>query len=261
MRFKQPRVIPCLLLRNKGLVKTVKFKNPTYLGDPINAVKIFNDKEVDELVFLDITATAEGRKPPFDYLAEIASECFMPLGYGGGVRDIADVKRIIGVGVEKIIINSYAVENPLFVRQAADLTGSSSVVVSLDVRKNWLGKHQVYTRGGMKNTSLDPVKLAVQMATIGAGEILLNSIDHDGAMQGYDLDLIKQVAEAVDIPVIACGGAGCMSDFAKAIQVGKASAVAAGSMFVFQGKHRAVLISYPTQQELQQTFRDLEKVS
>lgn len=257
MRFKQPRVIPCLLLRNKGLVKTVKFKDPTYLGDPINAVKIFNDKEVDELVFLDITATSEGRKPPFDYLAEIASECFMPLGYGGGVCNIADAKRIVGIGVEKVIINSHAIENPRFVQQAADLLGSSSVVVSLDVKKNWLGKYQVYSHAGTRNTNLDPVKQAVQMATMGAGEILLNSIDRDGTMQGYDIDLIKQVAEAVNIPVIACGGANSVSDFATAMQVGKASAVAAGSMFVFQGKHRAVLISYPTQQEMQKTFSNL----
>ncbi|MCB0013469.1 MAG: imidazole glycerol phosphate synthase subunit HisF [Anaerolineales bacterium] len=254
MRFTRPRVIPCLLLHNKGLVKTRRFRDPVYLGDPINVVKLFNDKEVDELIFLDISATVEDRAPNFRYLAEIATECFMPLGYGGGVRTVEHARQLTALGVEKIVINSYVAENPAFVRQAADLLGSSSVVVSMDVKRSWLGKYQVFTQGGRKNTGLDPEAFAVQVASMGAGEIMVNSIDRDGMMQGYDVALVRKVAQAVDVPVIACGGAGGVQDFSEAVFEGHASAVAAGSMFVFQGKHRAVLISYPGQQELDAVF-------
>jgi len=248
------RVIPCLLLKDGGLVKTVKFKDPTYLGDPINIVRIFNDKEVDELVFLDITATIEQRKPPINTIAQIAEECFMPLGYGGGIRKIEDVRQILNIGVEKVIINSYAVECPTFITEAADLAGSSSIVVSIDVKKDWMGNYRVFTRGGKKNTGLDPVRFAKEMETAGAGEILLNSIDRDGTMQGYDIELIKRVTSEVTIPVVACGGAGVIQDLVQAVNVGGASAVSAGSMFVFQGRHRAVLISYPTRNEIQKSF-------
>jgi cyclase len=250
----RPRVIPCLLLLKKGLVKTIKFKDPVYLGDPINVVKIFNDKEVDELIFLDITATLEGRQPPFEYLAEIASECFMPLGYGGGVHSLEDVRKLLNLGLEKVSINSYAVENRSFIREAADVFGSQSIVVSIDVKKDFFGKEQVYTHSGKKATGLDPVRFAVEMAEMGAGELLLNSIDRDGTMKGYDLELIKRVSRAVDIPVVACGGAGSVRDLAAAVKEGGASAAAAGSLFVFQGRHRAVLISYPSAQELQDAF-------
>jgi len=249
-----PRVIPCLLLRNLGLVKTVKFKNPTYLGDPINIVKIFNDKEVDELMFLDIMATVENKRPPFKLLEKVASEAFMPLGYGGGIRMLEDVKTIIGLGIEKLVINSYAVENPAFIRKVADFAGSSSVVVSMDVKKNRWGKYEVFTHSGRKATGLDPVKFAVEMAKIGAGELFLNSIDRDGTMQGYDLALTTRVASAVNIPVVACGGAHTVQDLEAAVKQGGASAAGAGSMFVFQGPHRAVLISYPTSQELKTAF-------
>jgi cyclase len=248
------RVIPCLLLRNLGLVKTVRFKDPKYLGDPINIVKIFNDKEVDELVFLDITATAENKKPPFGLLEKIASECFMPLGYGGGVRSLEDMRTLFGIGIEKVSINSYAVENPAFIHAAADSFGSQSVVISMDVKKNRWSKYEVFTRSGQQPTGLDPVKFAVEMEKRGAGELLLNSIDRDGTMQGYDLDLIKQVTRAVNIPVVACGGAGNVKDLAAAVKQGGASAAAAGSMFVFQGPLRGVLISYPAPQELRQVF-------
>lgn len=249
-----PRVIPCLLLKGKGLVKTVRFKNPTYLGDPINIVKIFNDKEVDEIVLLDITATAEGRRPQIEYITRVASECFMPMGYGGGIRDLNDIRQILALGVEKIIMNSYAVEKPDFVRAAADLVGSQSIVVSIDVRRSLLGKYEVVTHAGTRATGLEPVRFATQMAAAGAGELMVNSIDRDGMMQGYDLELTRRIAEAVPIPVIACGGAGGVADLGRAIREGQASAVAAGSMFVFQGKHRAVLISFPTQQELRTVF-------
>jgi imidazole glycerol-phosphate synthase subunit HisF len=246
----RPRVIPCLLLLNKGLVKTVKFKDPKYLGDPINIVRIFNDKEVDELVFLDITATVENRPPSFDLLRNIASECFMPLGYGGGIRNMDDIKKLLGIGIEKVVLNASAVENPTLIREAADHAGSSSVVISMDVKQNLLGKYEVMTRSGKKKTGLDPVKHAVEMERLGAGEIFINSIDRDGVMQGYDIPLIKKVADAVTIPVVACGGAGNLGHIAEAITQGHASAGAAGSMFVFQGPLRGVLISYPAPQEL-----------
>ena len=245
-----PRVIPALLLHGQGLVKTVKFKDPTYLGDPINIVRIFNDKEVDELVFLDITATIENRPPAFEMLANITSECFMPLGYGGGIRSMEDVRKLLGIGIEKVILNTSAVETPSLIRDAADYAGSSSVVISMDIRKGFLGKHEVYTRGGRKGTGLDPVKHAVEMEKLGAGELFINSIDRDGTMQGYDIDLIRRVADAVSIPVVACGGAGKLQDLADAIKMGGASAAAAGSLFVFQGPLRGVLISYPSQNDL-----------
>ena len=246
----RPRVIPTLLLQGQGLVKTVKFKDPTYLGDPINIVRIFNDKEVDELVFLDITATKEDRPPSFEMLANITSECFMPLAYGGGIRSMGDVEKLLGIGIEKVILNTSAVENPALVRSVADYAGSSSVVISMDVKKNFLGKYETYTRSGKKNTGLDPVRHAVEMEKQGAGELFVNSIDRDGTMQGYDLDLIRRVADAVSIPVVACGGAGKLQDLADAINIGGASAAAAGSLFVFQGPLRGVLISYPSQDDL-----------
>jgi cyclase len=243
-----------LLLKNQGLVKTVKFKNPVYLGDPINIVKIFNDKEVDELIFLDITATVEKRKPPFKLLSQIASECFMPLGYGGGVRKLEDIREILGLGVEKVAINSYAVEDPSFIQKAADLFGSQSIVVSIDVKKTFLGNYEIWTHSGTKRTKMDPVVFARQVAEKGAGELMINSIDRDGTMEGYDIELIKRIAEGVKIPIIACGGAGKISDFSRAVKEGRASAVAAGAMFVFHGPHRAVLINVPTPEELKRAL-------
>lgn len=242
------------MLKNQGLVKTIKFKDPKYVGDPINAVRIFNEKEVDELTFLDITATIENRKPNFKLIADIASESFMPFGYGGGVKDLNDMKELFNLGVEKVIVNSYAVENPEFIKKASDLFGSQSIVVSIDVKKTLLGKYEMYTLGGKKNTKLDPVAFANQMEIMGAGEVFLNSIDRDGTMQGYDIDLIKKVSEVINIPVVACGGAGRIEDFAEVVKKGGASAVAAGSMFVFHGKHRAVLINYPSVQVLERVL-------
>lgn len=249
----RPRVIPCMLLKGEGLVKTVKFKDPKYLGDPINIVRIFNDKEVDELIFLDILATTENRRPNFELLKKITSECFMPLGYGGGIRDMDDVKQLLSIGVEKFVLNTSAVENPSLVRAAADHAGSQAVVISIDVKKTLFGKYEVFTRAGKKGTGLEPVKFAVDMEKQGAGEIFINSIDRDGTMQGYDLDLIGRVAEAVTVPVVACGGAGNVQHLAEAVKAG-ASAAAAGSMFVFQGPLRGVLISYPTQEELKKAI-------
>lgn len=246
------RVIPCLLLRNGGLVKSVKFKNYRYVGDPINAVRIFNDKEVDELVFLDIGARAANSGPNFELLADIASEAFMPFGYGGGIRDFDDVKRLYALGVEKVILNTVAHESPDLVSRTADLAGSSGVVVSVDVKKSLFGNYSVVTRCGTSETSAHPVEYAKKMEALGAGELLLNSINRDGTMEGYDLDLVKQVAHAVSIPVVAVGGAGNIEHFKDAVGVG-ASAVGAGSMFVFHGKHRAILITYPGYNE----FKDI----
>jgi cyclase len=249
-----PRVIPVLLLRNGGLVKTIKFKDPKYVGDPINAVRIFNDKGADELTFLDITATRERREPDYKRLIDIASECFMPLAFGGGIHTIEAARKILSIGCEKVIVNSIASENPEFVRNAANVFGSQSVVVSIDVKKNLFGRYEVWTHCATKNTGQDPVSYARRMEGLGAGELFLCSIDRDGVMKGYDIDLIKQISTAVAIPIVACGGAGTVEDLGTAIFQGKASAVAAGSMFVFHGKHRAVIITYPDPEQLNKVF-------
>lgn len=250
-----PRVIPVLLLRNAGLVKTTLFKDPKYLGDPINAVKIFNDKEVDELIFLDILATPENRKPSLDFLKEIAEECFMPLSYGGGIKTIDEIKDILKVGIEKVIINTHAVEEKDFIKKAVERYGSSTICVSIDVKKNFWGKYEIYTHGGKTNSKKDPVQFAIEMDEAGAGEMMVNSIDRDGMMKGYDQELIKLITSKVGMPVIACGGANSLDDFSQAIHQSGASAVAAGSMFVFHGKHKAVLISYPEQKDLKAIFK------
>ncbi|MFN8435226.1 MAG: AglZ/HisF2 family acetamidino modification protein [Anaerolineales bacterium] len=248
----KPRVIPALLLKGQGLVKTVKFKEPKYLGDPINIVRIFNDKEVDELVLLDITATPEKRGPQFDLLKNIASEAFIPLAYGGGIHSMDDVRKLLSIGIEKLIMNTSAVETPSLVREVAEHAGSQAAVVSMDVKKGLLGKYEVLTHCGQKKTGLDPVKHAIEMERMGVGEILINSIDRDGTMQGYDVDLVRKVADAVSVPVVACGGAGNLSHVSEVIKQGHASAAAAGSIFVFQGPLRGVLISYPTPKELKE---------
>jgi imidazole glycerol-phosphate synthase subunit HisF len=246
----RPRVIPALLLKGQGLVKTVKFKDPKYLGDPINIVRIFNDKEVDEIVLLDITATPENRGPQFEILKNITSEAFIPLAYGGGIRTMEDVRSLLSIGIEKLIMNTSSVEFPALIREVADHAGSQAAVVSIDVKKNLLGRYEVFTHCGQMRTGLDPVKHAIKMEKIGAGEILINSIDRDGTMQGYDIEITRKVADAVSVPVVACGGAGNLSHVAEVIKSGHASAAAAGSMFVFQGPLRGVLISYPTPMEL-----------
>jgi cyclase len=256
-----PRVIPCLLLSGGGLVKTVRFKNPTYLGDPINIVRIFNDKEVDELILLDITATSENRPPNYKLLEQVASECFMPLCYGGGIRTLEDIRRLFEIGMEKVCINTRAAQSPAFVGEAAEIFGNQSIVVSMDIGKNVLGKYKVFSHGGRKNTGLDPVAYAVQAASAGAGEILANAIDRDGMMNGYDLALLKRITASVSVPVIACGGAGSLSDFRAALENAHVSAVGAGSFFVFKGKHRAVLINYPSRAALKESLGENERRS
>ncbi|MCK4364594.1 MAG: imidazole glycerol phosphate synthase subunit HisF [Thermoplasmatales archaeon] len=252
----ETRVFPCLLLKNGALVKTIKFDNPIYIGDPINTVKIYNSKEVDELVFLDITTTVENKKPSFEIVNQIATECFMPFVYGGGIRDLGDIKKIFKLGAEKVIINTYAIENPTFIKKASDQFGSQSILVSVDVKKNSFGKYEVYTHSGTKASNLDPITFATNMEKLGAGEIFLNSIDKDGTMEGYDLELINFMSKSVNVPLIACGGAGSTEDIGKAVKAG-ASAVAAGSIFIYQGQNRSVLINFPTREELKEYGVDI----
>jgi cyclase len=248
------RVIPCLLLKGAGLVKTQQFKNSKYIGDPINAVRIFNDKEVDELIFLDISATPEKKEPNFDLIKDITSEAFMPFGYGGGITNLNQIEKLFNLGVEKIILNTGAFENPLLVTEASKIFGSQSIVVSVDYKPNIFGKNEVFIRGGSKNTRQTLVSYAKQKQEQGAGEIFLNSIERDGMFKGYDINTIKQVTAELEIPLIASGGASVLTDFRLAVKDGGASAVAAGSMFVFQGVHRAVLITYPKYDELLNLF-------
>jgi cyclase len=239
------RVIPALLLRNESLVKTVRFGKYTYVGDPCNTVRIFNELEVDELVFMDITATNEGRLPNLALLADIASECFMPLGYGGGIRRFEDAQAILRLGFEKIIINSHAFEQPVFVTDLANHFGSQAIIASIDVKRDLLGHYKVYSHAGTKKTHRDPVTWAKEVEKLGAGEILLTSIDREGSWEGFDLELVKSVTEAVEIPVIAQGGAGTLNHLSEVVKQAGASAVALGSMVVFQKKGMGVLVNFP----------------
>lgn len=240
------RVIPCLLLRGHGLVKTRKFRDPVYVGDPVNAVRIFSEKEVDELVILDIDASREGREPNYELIAEIAGECFMPVAYGGGIKTLQQARRLIRCGIEKVVINTAALESTDVIRDIADVFGRQAVVGSLDARKTLFGGHRLFAKSGTVETGIKPEDHAEVLERAGAGEIFLNSIDSDGQMQGFDLPLIQKVTRRVKVPVIACGGAGTTEHLRQALAEGEASAVAAGSLFVFHGKHRAVLINYPT---------------
>lgn len=240
-----PRVIPALTIADGGLVKTVRFRDPRYVGDPINAVRIFNEKQVDELVVLDIRASAEGRAPDEVAIAEIAGEAFMPVAYGGAVRDLATATRLIQLGVEKVVVNTAAVEDSELVAAIADRLGSSTLVVSIDAARRRDSEWEVVTRGGTVGTGRDVRRHAEEMARLGAGELLLTSVDRDGTMEGYDLDLVRSVTTAVEVPVVACGGAGSATDLVAVVREGGATAAAAGSMFVFHGRHRAVLITYP----------------
>jgi cyclase len=245
------RVIPALLIHHGGLVKSVRFRNYKYVGDPINAVKIFNEKEVDELVVLDIGATAEKRGPNLQQIREIASEAFMPLAYGGGITTVEEIRALIACGIEKVVLNTCVNSNPRLITEAAKVIGSQSVVVSIDTRKNFWGNYRVYVKNGKINTGKEPGDYARIAERAGAGEILLNAINQDGTFGGYDTELIGRVCSQINVPVVALGGAAKLSDFRTAIGYG-ASAVAAGSMFVFQMPHKAVLISYPSQKELKE---------
>lgn len=247
------RVIPCLLLSNGGLVKTVRFSEPKYVGDPINAVRIFNEKEVDELIILDINSSRLKSTPNYEQIKDIVSEAFMPLAYGGGICTVLQARNLIEIGVEKVVINTAAISNFELVQEIAKLLGSQCVVVAVDVKKDWLGRYRVFRASDNKLTSIDPVDHVKAAVKAGAGEIFINDVMRDGTGIGYDLDLLAKISQVLEVPFIACGGANSLDHFKQAISVG-VSAVAAGSMFVFVGKHRAVMINYPSYKTLQGLF-------
>jgi imidazole glycerol-phosphate synthase subunit HisF len=246
----RPRIIPCLLVKNGGLVKTVNFAHPKYVGDPINAVKIFNEKEVDEMIVLDIDATVKNREPDYAMIRNLATECRMPLCYGGGVKSINQVENIISLGVEKVAMSSAAVSNSRIIAQAAEIVGSQSIVVVMDVKKTGRGsKYEVWTHNASKATGMDPVDFAKQVESLGAGEVVINSIDCDGVMKGYDLVLVNEIRESISLPITLLGGAGSLKDIAALINALGIIGAAAGSLFVFKGIYRAVLINYPSRAE------------
>ena len=243
----RPRIIPCLLVHKGNLVKTTGFGDAKYVGDPINAVKIFNEKECDELAVLDIDATITGADPDLTMIANLAAECRMPLSYGGGVRTVEMAKRIIGLGVEKVSLSAAAIENSALVGAVAKEVGSQSVVVTIDTRQRpGSDDHEAFTHNGTRATGHDAIELAREMAERGAGEIVLNSIDRDGRMAGYDLDLAKRLRDAVNVPITILGGAGSLDDISALIRCVGTVGAAAGSLFVFKGRFRAVLINYPS---------------
>ena len=246
----RPRLIPCLLVRNHGLVKTVNFKNGKYVGDPINAVRIFNEKEVDELIVLDIDATREHREPDYILIEHLAEECRMPLCYGGGIKTAEQARRISGLGVEKVALSSSAVENPQLVSDAAACLGNQSVVAVLDVKKRTTGTgYDVWIFNGEKNTGMNPMELGCQLERLGAGEIVVNSIDNDGVMKGYDQSLAEEMRRLIHVPLTILGGAGSLQDIRGLFDKFGAIGAAAGSLFVFKGVYRAVLINYPNRAE------------
>lgn len=243
----RPRIIPCLLVKNGGLVKTVQFGKPKYVGDPINAVRIFNEKKVDELIVVDIDSTAQNREPDYGRIKNLATECRMPLCYGGGVKTVEQIQRIISLGVEKVAISCAAINDPMLISDAAKMVGSQSVVVVLDVKKRLRGgSYEVWTHNGQNNTGKSPVELAKEFEKLGVGEIVINSIDNDGEMKGYNLDIVKKVREAVSVPMTVLGGAGSLKDIGNLISTFGIVGAAAGSLFVFKGIYKAVLINYPS---------------
>lgn len=251
----RPRISPCLLVHRGGLVKTVRFKSPKYVGDPINAVKIFNEKEADELIVLDIDASVNGAEPDYQMIRNLALECRMPLCYGGGVKTAEQASRIVGLGVEKVALSSAAIDNPAVVSEIAEQIGRQSVTVVLDIKKKTFSRsYDLYTHNGKLSARRDPFDFAREIAALGAGEIVLNSIDQDGEMKGYDLDAAEQLRKAVDVPITILGGAGALGHMQQLF--GKCGVVgaAAGSFFVFKGPYRAVLITYPTMQQKDALF-------
>lgn len=256
----RPRIIPCLLVHNGGLVKTEKFSKPKYVGDPINAVKIFNEKEVDELTVLDIDATVENREPDFQLIRNLAAECRMPLCYGGGVKSVEQVDKIISLGVEKVAMSSAAVSDPEIVAKAAEVVGGQSVVVVMDVKKSrFRGKNEIWTHNATRKTGLSPVECARKVEDLGAGEIVVNSIDRDGVMEGYDLDLIRKIRESISLPMTVLGGAGSLEDIGALIDAFGIIGASAGSLFVFKGVYRAVLINYPSREEKDALIEKFQK--
>lgn len=246
----RPRIIPVLLLKNQVLVKSVRFRNHAYIGDPINAVRIFNDSKADELVFLDISATNESRIIDLDFVKSIGEEANMPFAVGGGICSIQDIQSILAIGAEKVIINTYAAKDPGFIRKASETFGSSTITVCIDVKKKLFKGHRCMVNAGSKTIDFNPIDFSKLMEANGAGEIIIQSIDRDGTMSGYDLSLINEISKAVKIPVIALGGAGNIDDLRKGYQIGNANGLAAGSMFVYMGPHKGVLINYPERSQL-----------
>jgi cyclase len=251
----RPRLIPSLLVQDNGLVKTVNFKNPKYVGDPINAVRIFNDKGVDELAIFDIDATVLRRDPNYSLIERLASQSMMPLCYGGGVKTVEQAQRIFSLGIEKIALSSAVFENPLLITEISERVGSQSVIVVLDVKKKLFGGYEIFTHNGKKATGINPLIFAEKAQKLGAGEIVINSIDKDGLMKGFDLDLIDNVREKITIPMTVLGGAGSLEDIEKVIDKHGVIGVAAGSLFVFKGPYKAVLINYPTQLQKNKIFK------
>ncbi len=257
----RPRITPCLLIQDSGLVKTVKFKEPKYVGDPINAVRIFNEKEADELIILDIDASVKGQSPNFKQIEYIAAQCRMPLCYGGGVKNALDAKRITSLGVEKIAISSAAIETPNLIREISNEVGKQSLVVVIDAKKRLIGsRYDVWIENGTKNTKLNVLDWAIKVEKLGAGEIVINSIDRDGCMQGYDLALLKKIRDVVTIPITILGGAGSLDDLGRAVSECGVIGVAAGSLFVFKGPYKAVLINYPEEElKIQNVYEIISK--
>jgi len=246
----RPRVIPCLTISGNKLVKTVRFSDPLYVGDPINAIRVFNDKEVDELVVLDIHVGKEGKAPNFELIHDLCTECFMPLAYGGGISTLKQVEQLIAMGVEKVILNAATVTQPDLIREAVKHFGSQSIVGCIDYKKGWLRtKPTVYTHSGSHHTKLDPIEHAKALQELGIGELILQSIERDGTRKGYDLELLHEISQNLQIPVVAMGGAGTMAHLKEAFAYG-AAAVSGGSFFVLHPAHRAVLITYPSDQEI-----------
>lgn len=253
----RPRIIPCLLIQNKGLVKTQKFKDAKYVGDPINAVRIFNEKEVDEIMIIDIDATVYNREPDYKMIENLAAECRMPLCYGGGIKTVEQAQKIFSLGVEKVAISSQAVNSPSLIREIGRRVGKQSIVVVIDVKSSKSGQYEIWTHNGTKNSKKDAIAFAKEVEELGAGEVIINSIDQDGVMKGYDLELVNKIRSNVCIPLTVLGGAGSMKDIGKLIEKHGIIGAAAGSLFVFKGIFRAVLISYPnseTKSELMQEF-------
>ncbi len=247
--------MPSLLIHDNGLVKTVNFKNSKYLGDPINAVRIFNEKEVDELAVFDIDATVLGREPDYVLIERLANQSRMPLCYGGGVKTVEQAQKIFGLGIEKIALSSAVVENPNLITQISERVGSQSVIVVMDIKKKIFGGYEIYTHNGKKATGLNPVTFAEKAQKLGAGEIVINSIDQDGVMKGFDINLIDKITEKITIPVTVLGGAGSLQDIKKLIDRHGIIGVAAGSLFVFKGVYKAVLINYPTKKEKEKLYK------
>lgn len=249
------RVIPTLLINERSLIKTIKFDNPRYLGDPINAIKIFNEKSVDEIAIFDYLAPRKNLDPDFEFIRQLSEECFMPFAYGGGINSLEKIERIIKNGAEKVIINSASL-NSVFIKEAVDHFGSQSIIASVDVKKKLFGGYDTFTNAGSISLGINPIEHSKNLEDLGVGEILLTSIDHEGMMNGYDLKLIALVSAVLKIPLIANGGAGDLKHITEAITSG-ANSIAAGSLFAYYGKHKAVLINYPSQTEIDKLLENL----